>query len=53
MKSRNEPSQREAVGNASRMELPARGDAYCELAGEPSDLRAFYLEKVTIIRRQG
>ena len=26
--------KREAVGNASRVGLPARGDAYCESADE-------------------
>ena len=48
MRSRNEPSQREAVGDASRVGLPARGDAYCESAEDPSVPRAFYLGKATI-----
>ena len=40
MRSRNKPSQREAVGDVSRMRLLARGKAYCELADEPSVPRA-------------
>ena len=45
MRSRNEPSQREAVGDASRMGLPARGDAYCESADDTNDPRALCLGK--------
>ena len=45
MRSRNNPKQRKAVGDASQVWLPAWGDACCELANDLSILRVFYLGK--------
>jgi hypothetical protein len=46
MESRNEPRQRGAVGDASRMGLGLRGAMrMCETADEPSDQRTSYLGK--------
>jgi hypothetical protein len=46
IESRDEPSQREAVGDTSRMRPGLRGVMRaCETADKPDDTRVFYLRK--------